>query len=95
MNSSKALGFVKEQKSFVILVIVIIFAACASSMFFTIDNLQNLFLQISIQGIISFGMTFTLIAGAVSYTHLWKCPHSIARRQIRSTAAWERFKRAT
>ena len=43
--------------------IVIIFAACASSMFFTIDNLQNLFLQISIQGIISFGMTFTLIAG--------------------------------
>lgn len=63
MNSSKALGFVKEQKSFVILVIVIIFAACASSMFFTIDNLQNLFLQISIQGIISFGMTFTLIAG--------------------------------
>lgn len=63
MNSSKALGFVKEQKSFVILVIVIIFAACTSSMFFTIDNLQNLFLQISIQGIISFGMTFTLIAG--------------------------------
>lgn len=63
MNSSKALGFVKEQKSLVILVIVVIFASCASSMFLTIDNMQNLFLQISIQGIISFGMTFTLIAG--------------------------------
>jgi len=63
MNSSKALGFVKEQKSLVILVIVVIFASCASSMFLTVDNMQNLFLQISIQGIISFGMTFTLIAG--------------------------------
>ena len=63
MNSSTALGFVKEQKSLVILVIVVIFASCASSMFLTVDNMQNLFLQISIQGIISFGMTFTLIAG--------------------------------
>ena len=63
MISKKALEMVKNHKSLVILIAVVIFAACASNQFFTMDNIQNLFLQVSIQGIISFGMTFTLIAG--------------------------------
>ena len=63
MTSKKALEMVKNHKSLVILIAVVIFAACASNQFFTMDNIQNLFLQVSIQGIISFGMTFTLIAG--------------------------------
>ena len=63
MTGNKALRVLKDHKSLAILVVVVIFATCASNLFLTIDNMQNLFLQISIQGIISFGMTFTLIAG--------------------------------
>lgn len=54
---------VKRYKSLAILALLLLAVAIARPSFFGGDNLRNLFLRVSMQGIIGFGMTFCLIAG--------------------------------
>jgi ribose transport system permease protein len=64
MNKTKTLRFLREYKSLVILLVVILLA-CLSTQGRSLAgaNLQNLFLQVAIQGIVGFGMTYTLLCG--------------------------------
>jgi ribose/xylose/arabinose/galactoside ABC-type transport system permease subunit len=63
MNQDTLLKHVKNQKSLVILVLIAIVTTIISPMFITASNIQNLMMQISIQGIVGFGMTFCLLVG--------------------------------
>lgn len=64
MNKNKTLRFIKDYKSLAILV-VIVFAAALLTKGKSLEtgNLQNLMLQVSIQGIVGFGMTYSLLCG--------------------------------
>ncbi|WP_276353728.1 ABC transporter permease [Cohnella caldifontis] len=48
-----------------ILLVIFIAMSFASSGFFTIDNILNIFRNIAMQGIIAFGMTMVIIAGEI------------------------------
>ncbi|MEG1524793.1 MAG: ABC transporter permease [Clostridia bacterium] len=63
MESNKVVSFFKNRKSLLILFAIVTIAAVSSPRFLTVPNIQNLFLQVAIQGIVGFGMTFCLIAG--------------------------------
>ncbi len=64
MNKTKARRFLKTYKSLMILAAIVILAFVLSGgRSLTAANLQNLMLQVSIQGIVGFGMTFTLLCG--------------------------------
>ena len=64
MNKTKTIRFLKTYKSLMILAAIIILAFVLSGgRSLAPANLQNLMLQISIQGIVGFGMTFTLLCG--------------------------------
>lgn len=64
MERTKTKRFLKNYKSLVILLIIVILAFIASGgRSLSATNLQNLMLQVSIQGIVGFGMTFTLLCG--------------------------------
>ena len=55
--------FFKRYKSVAILLVLLLLMAVVNPMFFRAANIRNVFLKVSIQGIIGFGMTFALIAG--------------------------------
>lgn len=55
--------FLKRYKSLAILLILLLLVAVLNPGFFRSANIRNVFLKVSIQGIIGFGMTFALIAG--------------------------------
>lgn len=59
----KIISFFKRYKSVAILLILLLLMAIVNPMFFKASNIRNVFLKVSIQGIIGFGMTFALIAG--------------------------------
>lgn len=62
MKNRKLVRFLKNYKSLAILVLLVIAAAIATGgSTLTAANLQNLMLQVSIQGIVGFGMTYTLL----------------------------------
>lgn len=64
MNRSKTLRFLKDYKSLpILLVIVVIAAVLTGGKSLETGNLQNLMLQVSIQGIVGFGMTYSLLCG--------------------------------
>ena len=64
MNKNKALRLIKNYKSLpILLVIVIIAALLTSGKSLEKGNLQNLMLQVSIQGVVGFGMTYSLLCG--------------------------------
>lgn len=63
MNKAKYLLFLKKYKSIYILIILLLVISIVRPAFYSSANLSNLFLKVSIQGIIGFGMTFVLIAG--------------------------------
>lgn len=64
MNKNKTLRFIKDYKSLAILVVIVILAALLTSgKSLEVGNLQNLLLQVSIQGIVGFGMTYSLLCG--------------------------------
>jgi len=48
-----------------ILLVIFIAMSFASSGFFTVDNILNIFRNIAMQGIIAFGMTMVIIAGEI------------------------------
>ena len=60
---NRLIAFLKRYKSIFILLFFLLLIAAVNPRFFRMGNLRNLFLKVSIQGIIGFGMTFTLIAG--------------------------------
>ena len=60
---NKIFSFLKRYKSVLILLVLLAVVAVINPRFFRVGNLRNLFLKVSIQGIIGFGMTFALIAG--------------------------------
>lgn len=49
----------------IILLVIVVIMSFASSGFFTVDNLLNIFRNIAMQGIIAFGMTMVIIAGEI------------------------------
>lgn len=64
MNRTKAIRFFKTYKSLFVLVVFVILAFVLSGgRSLSATNLQNLMLQVSIQGIVGIGMTFTLLCG--------------------------------
>lgn len=64
MNDKKLVRFIREYKSLPILFVIVIVAALLSSgKSLEAGNLQNLMLQVSIQGIVGFGMTYSLLCG--------------------------------
>lgn len=63
MKKERLLSFLKHYKAVMILAVLLLFMAVIKPNFYNPANIRNLFLKVSIQGIIGFGMTFTLIAG--------------------------------
>lgn len=64
MNKKKIVRFIKDYKSLpILLVIIIIAAVLTGGKSLEKGNLQNLMLQVSIQGIVGFGMTYSLLCG--------------------------------
>ena len=64
MNKNKTLRFLKDYKSLAILILIIIVATILTGgKSLEKGNLQNLMLQVSIQGIVGFGMTYSLLCG--------------------------------
>lgn len=62
MRNRKMIRFLKDYKSLVILILLVAAAAIATKgNTLTPANLQNLMLQVSIQGIVGFGMTYSLL----------------------------------
>lgn len=49
----------------IILLVIVVIMSFASSGFFTVDNLLNIFRNIAMQGIIAFGMTMVIISGEI------------------------------
>ena len=64
MNKNKTLRFIKDYKSLAILLVIVLAAALLTKgKSLETGNLQNLMLQVSIQGIVGFGMTYSLLCG--------------------------------
>lgn len=64
MNKNKTLRFIKDYKSLPILIVILIIATILTGgKSLEKGNLQNLLLQVSIQGIVGFGMTYSLLCG--------------------------------
>jgi ribose transport system permease protein len=63
MIVSRTREFLIREKVLVMLVIIVIFMSFASQYFLNISNILNIFMDISIYGIIGCGMTFALICG--------------------------------
>lgn len=63
MEKNGIVSFVKRYKSVAILFVLLLVMAVVRPVFYAGSNLRNVFLKVSIQGIIGFGMTFCLIAG--------------------------------
>jgi len=64
MNKNKTLRFIKDYKSLPILIVILIIATILTGgKSLEKGNLQNLMLQVSIQGIVGFGMTYSLLCG--------------------------------
>lgn len=63
-KSKKIISFFQRNKSSFILILFILFSIIFSNgKTLSMSNLQNLMMQISIQGIVGLGMTFSLICG--------------------------------
>ena len=74
MNENKILNIFKSNRFkeymrsyalFIIFIFMCIVLACVSETFFTINNITNVFRQISINGILALGMTFVIILGGI------------------------------
>lgn len=64
MNKKKTQRFVKDYKSLLILIVITILASVLTGgRSLGKGNLQNFMLQVSIQGIVGFGMTYSLLCG--------------------------------
>lgn len=63
MVLDKCGAFLRRYKSVAILAVLLLVVGIVQPSFFSGANIRNLFLKVSIQGIIGFGMTFCLIAG--------------------------------
>ena len=64
MRKTRAIRLLKEYKSLPILLVIILIAAILTGgKTLEKGNLQNLMLQVSIQGIVGFGMTYSLLCG--------------------------------
>jgi ribose transport system permease protein len=63
MTVTKVREFLIREKVLVMLVIIIIFMSFASRYFLNISNVLNIFMDISIYGIVGCGMTVALICG--------------------------------
>jgi ribose/xylose/arabinose/galactoside ABC-type transport system permease subunit len=60
--NKKTLRFIKDYKALVFLTLIIVLAAfLTSGKSLEAGNMQNLLLQVSIQGIVGFGMTYSLL----------------------------------
>lgn len=65
MHNAKSFGlkFLKNQKVLIATIIVFVISAIISEHFLSLMNLANLFLQISITGIVSVGVMFVMLTG--------------------------------
>lgn len=68
-SGQKKTGIARHDLSnlytFVGLIILVIILAIASPFFFTGDNINNILLQMSVNGIVAIGMTFVIITGGI------------------------------
>ncbi len=62
MNIGKVIG---DYKTILILVGLVIVAACASPHFMQVSNIMNILQQVSIIGIVSIGMSFVILTGGI------------------------------
>ena len=63
MSTKRILSFFSRYKAVVILFFLLVFMALVKPVFFRPAYLRDVFLKVSIQGVIGFGMTFALVAG--------------------------------
>lgn len=59
------IDFIKKQSIWIILLTSIIFFGAMQANFLTLRNFQNIFLQISINGLMAIGMTYLIINGEI------------------------------
>ncbi len=65
MSLSKIRGWAKNSIMEIILLIICIILAFSAERFFSTDNLLNVLRNVSMQGIIAFGMTMVIISGEI------------------------------
>ena len=67
-TENKFLAILKKQFLLIFLIVIIITASLISDVFFTTTNLLNVLRQITIFGVIAFGLTFVLVTGNIDLT---------------------------
>jgi ribose transport system permease protein len=63
MIKQKAIGFLINQKMFIILIVLVLFLSLYTEFFLTFENIINIIFQIALNGIIAIGMTYLIISG--------------------------------
>lgn len=64
-TKKRLMNQINIYRSFLILVVICIFAAFLSNSFLSVSNLFNVFKQITVAGIIACGMTFVILTGGI------------------------------
>lgn len=65
MNRNKMINKINVYRSVMILLVICIFASILSPSFLKINNLFNVFKQITVAGIVGCGMTFVILTGGI------------------------------
>ena len=65
MNAKKITGFLREKRSYVILVVLLLCACMFTTEFLKPSNLSNVLLQVATDGIVAVGVTFIVLTGGI------------------------------
>ena len=65
MNKNKLINQINVYRSVMILLVICIFASILSPSFLSVNNLFNVFKQITVAGIVGCGMTFVILTGGI------------------------------
>ncbi|MEG2440753.1 MAG: ribose ABC transporter permease [Acetivibrio sp.] len=65
MNKKKIINQVNVYRSVMILLVICVFASILSPSFLSVNNLFNVFKQITVAGVVGCGMTFVILTGGI------------------------------
>ncbi len=65
MNKNKIINQINVYRSVMILLVICVFASILSPSFLSVNNLFNVFKQITVAGIVGCGMTFVILTGGI------------------------------
>ena len=65
MNKRKILNIINKQRILIAIVLVAILLSFGSDVFLSFENIKNIFMQISILGIVAIGMTLLMLQGEI------------------------------